>query len=99
MSLRMNSQLGWCGVLLAVVVLWVLGGPALAQDCNENGIPDEDDLGEYYYVGQCGEYGTGPGQLDLPLGVAVDSAGFLYVCDLGNHRILKFDSNCDYVDD
>jgi DNA-binding beta-propeller fold protein YncE len=35
--------------------------------------------------------GTGPGQFLAPHGVAVDSAGCLYVVDAYNHRIQKFD--------
>ena len=33
------------------------------------------------------------GQFDLPRGVAVDSAGFIYIADTGNHRIQKFGPN------
>jgi sugar lactone lactonase YvrE len=34
----------------------------------------------------------GPGQLTRPIGIARDSSGNMYVADLGNNRIQKFDS-------
>ncbi len=38
---------------------------------------------------QTGACGTGDGQFQTPRGVAVDSAGNVYVADAGNHRIVK----------
>lgn len=43
-----------------------------------------------YLRGFGNEQGTGPGQFFAPHGVAVDSAGGLYVVDAYNHRIQKF---------
>ena len=37
-----------------------------------------------------GRRGSGPGELESPSGVAVDSRGNLYVADTGNHRVQKF---------
>ena len=37
--------------------------------------------------------GTGQGQFSVPLGVAVDAAGNVYVVDENNDRVEKFDSN------
>ncbi len=37
-----------------------------------------------------GEEGHGPGQFLIPHGLAIDSHGFLYVVDSGNHRVQKF---------
>ncbi|WP_379970574.1 cadherin-like beta sandwich domain-containing protein [Ectobacillus sp. sgz5001026] len=39
----------------------------------------------------------GNGQLNYPYGVAVNSAGYLYVSDAGNNRIVKFDQNGNFV--
>ena len=36
-------------------------------------------------------YGTEPNRLHLPVGIAFDSAGNIYVIDSNNHRVLKFD--------
>lgn len=37
-----------------------------------------------------GDTGDKPGEFQKPHGMAVDSLGFLYVCDAGNQRIQKF---------
>jgi hypothetical protein len=37
--------------------------------------------------------GAGQGQFSVPQGVAVDTAGGVYVADLNNNRVEKFDSN------
>ncbi|MDQ6672880.1 MAG: NHL repeat-containing protein [Chloroflexota bacterium] len=42
------------------------------------------------YVGQWGSLGTGHGQLNRPLGIAVDTTGNIYVNDYGNDRIEVF---------
>ncbi len=39
-----------------------------------------------------GSEGTGPGELDSPSGVVIDSEGRIIVADTGNDRILRFDS-------
>jgi tripartite motif-containing protein 71 len=42
------------------------------------------------YLGTWGTKGTGNGQLNRPLGIAVDGAGDVYVDDYGNGRIVVF---------
>jgi tripartite motif-containing protein 71 len=42
------------------------------------------------YLGTWGTKGTGNGQLNRPLGIAVDAAGDVYVDDYGNGRIVVF---------
>lgn len=42
------------------------------------------------FVTQWGTAGSGPGQFQFPLDLAVDAAGFVYVADWMNHRIQKF---------
>ncbi len=44
-----------------------------------------------------GSYGSGPGQMDYPKGIAVDGAGNVYVADTSNHRVLVFDELGDFV--
>jgi parallel beta-helix repeat protein len=47
----------------------------------------------YRFLRKWGGYGTGTGQFKYPKGLAVDSAGNLYVADKSNHRIQKFDNS------
>ena len=50
-------------------------------------------------VGTFGSSGSTAGQLQVPLGVAVDqSSGVLYVADSANARIQKFDKNGNFKD-
>jgi DNA-binding beta-propeller fold protein YncE len=51
----------------------------------------------YQFVTQWGSAGTGRGQLDGPHGIAVDSAGNVYVTELFNNRMQKFTSNGTYL--
>jgi DNA-binding beta-propeller fold protein YncE len=46
--------------------------------------------GFYAFITKWGTQGSGDGQFDYPRGVAVDSSGDVYVVDLGNNRIQKF---------
>ena len=48
---------------------------------------------EPVFVTKWGTLGTGDGQFSFPQSVAADAAGNIYVADLGNLRIQKFDSN------
>jgi DNA-binding beta-propeller fold protein YncE len=49
------------------------------------------------YLTQWGSYGSGSGQFDAPIGVAVDASGNVYVADGNNHRIQKFTGNGSYL--
>ena len=49
------------------------------------------------YLTQWGTQGSGDGQFDRPLGIAVDSSGNVYVADMCNHRIQKFTSSGVFV--
>jgi len=44
-----------------------------------------------------GTYGSGPGQFDSPLGIAVDASGNVYVTDTYNHRVQVFSNDGAFV--
>jgi DNA-binding beta-propeller fold protein YncE len=62
-----------------------------------HGAPPVSDLmaSPYPYVLQLervvGTYGSGPGQLAYPEGLAVDDLGRLFIADTGNNRVERFD--------
>jgi sugar lactone lactonase YvrE len=60
------------------------------------GVPASAEL-TLQYVTQWGSPGSGDGQLISPVGIAVDSSGYIYVTDFSNHRIQKFTSSGTYV--
>ncbi len=53
-------------------------------------------------IWRIGTFGSGDGQFNfsnsiIPVGIAVDSAGSIYVAESGNNRIQKFDSNGKFL--
>ncbi len=52
---------------------------------------------EYQFVQAFGSYGSGDGQLAQPSGLAVDSAGNVWVADTNNNRIDEFSSSGAYI--
>jgi len=49
------------------------------------------------FLREWGTRGTGPGQFDLPHGIAVDARGRVYVADRGNARVQVFDDTGRYL--
>ncbi len=49
------------------------------------------------YASQFGSAGSGDGQFDRPFGIALDSAGNIYVTDSTSHRVQKFDPTGTYI--
>jgi hypothetical protein len=50
------------------------------------------------FIKTWGKKGTGPGEFDMPHGVAFDSKGRLFVADRGNDRIQIFDQDGNFLD-
>lgn len=55
-----------------------------------------------YYLGwtllaEWGSPGSGDGEFDGPGALAMDAAGNLYITDIGNHRIQKFDGDGNFI--
>jgi len=44
----------------------------------------------YSYVSSIGSYGSDDGQFIQPIGVAIDSSGYIYVSDTYNYRVQRF---------
>jgi len=51
---------------------------------------------EYKYVSQFGTSGIDNGMFNYPMGMDIDSSGYLYVADTNNNRIQKFDSDGNF---
>jgi len=51
----------------------------------------------YTFYKKWGTQGNGNGQLNEPFDVTVDSAGYVYVVDMANDRIVKFGANGTYL--
>jgi peptidylamidoglycolate lyase len=49
------------------------------------------------FLFQWGTKGSGPGEFDLPHGIAIDRAGRIYVADRSNMRVQIFDSTGHYL--
>ncbi len=52
---------------------------------------------KFQFGSSYGNPGSGNGQLDTPIGVAIDSSGKVYVVDQNNGRVEVFDANGNYV--
>ena len=52
-----------------------------------------------HFLSQWGTRGTGPGEFDLPHGLALDRTGRVYVADRSNARVQVFDSTGRFVAD
>jgi sugar lactone lactonase YvrE len=81
-------------VSMALLALLVLGEgwPAVAQSqqaaaCNDS----------FEFFDQWGSTGSGPGQFQAPVAVAVDRDGKVHVTDRDNRRIQKFDPQGNYL--
>lgn len=51
------------------------------------------------FIKAWGQKGSGPGEFDTPHGLAMDSAGRLFVADRGNSRIQIFDQNGKFLEE
>jgi len=49
------------------------------------------------FLGEFGEYGSGPGQFGAVGGLALDSAGNLYALDADHNRVEKFDASGAFI--
>jgi len=82
------STYGFVKLIVGSVFLVLIALPLLAVTAEADTPPT--------FLLKFGTFGTGDGQFDAPAGVAMDSAGNVYVADEYNHRIQKFggSGNC-----
>ncbi len=85
------------GALLSSFGCCIFGPGGVANDGNGHVLAGDGlhDFVQVYtpqgqFLTQFGTTGDGDGQFHFPTGVAVDTAGFIYVADLSNNRIQKF---------
>jgi hypothetical protein len=82
-------------VLVLCLFITLLSVNAFYPILNVQG--EENPSETYCFLTQWGTKGTGDGQFNQPMGIAVDKAGYVYVSDFWNHRIEKFTSNGEFV--
>jgi hypothetical protein len=90
--------------LLGAAILCLWAAPARAamgswdrawgKDVNGGGVFGICTVASSCQAGTAGGLG---GEMNNPAGLATDSSGNVYVADLGNHRILKFDSSGNFL--
>ncbi len=76
-------------------------GVELKASGNTTDIVVDDNLSEYSTLEQWGQYGSGNGQFggewNFSSGIDIDSSGYIYVADTGNHRIQKFSPDGTFI--
>jgi DNA-binding beta-propeller fold protein YncE len=51
----------------------------------------------FQFVDKWGTFGSGDGEFDHPIDIAVDGAGYVYVTEIDNNRVQKFMSDGTFV--
>lgn len=64
---------------------------------NTNAVFASDSSNEIEFILKWGSYGTSAGEFKYPHSVAVDKYNNIYIADLKNDRIQKFDNNGNYI--
>ena len=81
--------------MLTVLALIVISaGVAFAATASRPSLAPTDP---HIFALKWGSNGSGDGQFFVPVGVAVDSSGNVYVVEQLNHRIQKFDRNGTFI--
>jgi DNA-binding beta-propeller fold protein YncE len=92
----MEAPMGWTGTIRRAGAFVAAAAAAVALAITQPGAALAS--GQLVYVSQFGGSGSGNGQFNEPLGVAVDpNNGDVYVADRVNARVEKFDSNGNYM--
>ena len=106
----MTSRATWatrCGVfgaalslLLLLLALFALPSAAISAPYADSvlGVPaSAGHANTPPALAEWGTHGSGPGQFDRPLGIAVDSVGNVYIADERNNRVQKFTTDGGFL--
>ncbi len=101
-SLNMMKRFSWLTLAFVLVVAIAVtgcggGGKKKTNDTNGNDGNNDGGTKVLQFDTMWGEPGDGNGQFFSPYGVAVDSAGNVFIADRSNDRIQKFTSNGVYL--
>ncbi|HEY2142043.1 MAG TPA: RHS repeat-associated core domain-containing protein [Solirubrobacteraceae bacterium] len=83
------------GIIVAPQSIVVAGKHVWVADTENNRVQEFTEKGEF--MQRFGTKGEGNGQLNLPGGIAVDSAGAVWVADTANNRIQQFTEKGEYL--
>src|SRR5262249_8598108 len=97
-----NSCACICSTLACpFVTAWGSAARALAVGGGNVFVDEPDRIQKFDSTGtfllQWGSLGSGDGQFDFPIGIAVDGSGNVFVADTGNFRIQKFDNTGTFL--
>ena len=92
-STSRNSQKSYAIRLVTFPLILVLIG-AIIGSLNFTSVSAAES---YSLIRQWGSSGTGNGQLQFPYSLALDSSNNVYVNDLNNQRVQKFDTNGNFI--
>lgn len=70
------------------VIYTIHRGHLFVRDFYGNGIHELDD--QLRHVRAIGKKGPGPGEYEIPINLAFDNSGNLYIFDIGKFRLLKY---------
>jgi RHS repeat-associated protein len=71
---------------------------AIERDAEGRVLALVEPLSEALYGSQFGSAGSGAGQFSVPIGMAVDSSGDIWVADSSNNRLEKFTAGGSFVE-
>ncbi len=85
------SSFRGCRPVKRAVFAALFGALLVAAACSRSqSAPPKPPPPPLEYVGEWGAKGDGPGQLEQPVGIAIDSIGNVYVADAGSGYVHKF---------
>ena len=77
---------------MKVPAVILIGALVLLAGCSRPAPPPLPPAPPLEYLGEWGTRGDGPGELSMPLSMATDATGLVYIADAGSGFIHKFDA-------